>query len=134
MRSEKGQSLIELIVAMFVLSVVLGGMLTAIHITYRTTREVNQRTVAESVARAQLEYIKTCAYDADNNPPTYSLDPDLDLTASPYSGDYNVDVSAVRLDPSQDGTDDDEGIQQVTVTVVGSSGATVAVSEYKVNR
>jgi hypothetical protein len=40
----------------------------------------------------------------------------------------------VRLDPSQNGTDDDEGIQEVMVTVRAHGDAIFTVVEYKVNR
>ena len=134
MRDQKGQTLIEVIIAMTILGIVVSGLLTAMHITYKTTDDVNDRTIAESLARAQLEYIKTCAYDDVQNPPEYGLDPDIDLSATPYSDNFQVDISAVRLDPSHNGTDDDEGIQEVTVTVRAHGEAIFTVAEYKVNR
>jgi len=134
MRDQKGQTLIEVIMAMAILGIVVSGLLTAMHITYKTTDDVNDRTIAESLARGQLEYIKTCAYDDVHNPPEYGLDPDIDLSATPYNNNFQVDVTAVRLDPSQNGTEDDEGIQEVTVTVRAHGEAIFTVVEYKVNR
>ena len=134
MRDQKGQTLIEVIIAMAILGIVVSGLLTAMHITYKTTDDVNDRTIAESLARGQLEYIKTCAYDDVHNPPEYGLDPDIDLSATPYNNNFQVDVTAVRLDPSQNGTEDDEGIQEVTVTVRAHGEAIFTVVEYKVNR
>jgi len=134
MRDQKGQTLIEVIIAMAILGIVVSGLLTAMHITYKTTDDVNDRTIAESLVRGQLEYIKTCDYDDVHNPPEYGLDPDIDLSATPYSNNFQVDVTAVRLDPSQNGTDDDEGIQKVTVTVRAHGEAIFTVVEYKVNR
>lgn len=131
---QKGQTLIEVIIAMAILGIVVSGLLTAMHITYKTTDDVNDRTIAESLARSQLEYIKTCAYDDVHNPPEYGLDPDIDLSATPYSDNFQVDITAVRLDPSQNGTDDDEGIQEVMVTVRAHGDAIFTVVEYKVNR
>lgn len=134
MRNQKGQTLIEVIIAMVILGIVVSSLLTAMHITYKTTDDLNDRTIAESLARGQLEYIKTCAYDDVHNPPEYGLDPDIDLSATPYSNKYEVDVTAVRLDPSNNGTDDDEGIQAVTVTIRAYGEAIFAVAEYKVKR
>lgn len=134
MIDQRGQTLIEVIIAMAILGIVVSGLLTAMHITYKTTDDVNAQTIAESLARTQLEYIKTCAYDDVHNPPVYGLDPDIDLSVTPYDDNFQVDVTAVRLDPSQNGTDDDEGIQQVTVTVMAHDEAIFTVVEYKVNR
>ncbi len=134
MRDQKGQTLIEVIIAMTVLGMVVSGLLTAMHVTYKTTDDINERTIAESLARDQLEYIKTCPYDNVNNPPEYGLSPDIDLSASPYGGNYEVDIAAVRLDPSQNGTEDDEGIQEVTVTIIAHGETIFTIAEYKVNR
>lgn len=133
-RGQSGQTLLEVIIAIAVLGLVVSSLLAAMHITYKTTSDVNQRTVAESLARGELEYIKTCDYDGTNNPPQYGLDPAIDLSCEPYSGNFEVAISAVRLDPSQNGTDDDEGIQQVTVTISADGEAILTVSEYKVDR
>ena len=134
LKGQEGQTLVEVIIAMLVLGIVVSSLLTAMHITYKTTDDVNDRTIAESLARGELEYIKLCTYDEVNNPPQYAVDPDIDLGAEPYHGEFEVEVAAVRLDPSENGTDDDEGIQQVTVTIVVRDEEVFSVSEYKVER
>ncbi len=133
-RDQKGQTLLEVIIAMTILGVVVSSLLTAMHITYKTTDDVNDRTIAESLARAELEYIKLCSYDELNNPPQYAVDPDIDLSSDPYNNNFAVQVTAVRLDPSENGTGDDEGIQQVTVTIAAGGEQVFSVSEYKVDR
>ena len=129
MGKQHGLSLIEVVIALAVLAIIASGILTALHVGLQTTATANERTTAESLARTQLEYIKQCDYDDTNNPPVYELDPTLPM---PFG--FSMDVTAERLDPSNNGTDDDEGIQKVTVSVSYDGELLVATESYKVKR
>lgn len=130
MGNQKGLSLVEVVIAVAVLAIIASGIITALHVSLRTTAIANERTTAESLTRTELEYIKQCDYDDINNPPVYGLDPTL--TNLPFG--FSMDVTAERLDPSNNGTDDDEGIQKVTVGVSYDGELVVTTESYKVKR
>ena len=110
MKQEKGFSLIEVAIAIALLGIVaiafLGGLSTA----SRAIFIADERATAESLARTQMEYVKSQDYDSDNNPPQYALIPDIPVG-------YQIDVIPVRLDPKGDGFAEDDGIQKITVVV-----------------
>jgi len=112
MKSERGFSLVEVVIAIALLGIVgvafLGGLSTASKAIFIA----DERATAESLARTQMEYVRNQPYDADttHNPPQYSKIPNI-------PAGYDIDVSAVRLDPKGDGTTNDDGIQKITVKV-----------------
>lgn len=136
-RSQKGLSLVEVLIAMAILGVVAVVFLSSLATSSKATIIADERTNAESLSRSELEHIKNSAYDNINNPPQYSLDPDIDIPDG-----YNIDIEAVRLDPEDDGIEDDDGIQKITVEVYRQDGPTpspqdtliLSASDYKVNR
>jgi len=117
MRKQTGQTLLEVAVAMALLSIVVGGVIAAPHVNQKTSPDPAVLASADALAHAQLEYVSACAYDDINNPPRYSLDPSVHLNEPPYDGNYEVSTSAVRVDVSGNGIDDDEGTHRVTVAV-----------------
>ena len=128
MRNEKGFTLIEVIVAMALLGIIaiafLGGLATA----SKAIIIADERATAESLARSQMEYVKNQDYDGVNNPPQYTL-----LSDTP--ADYTIVIDAVRLDPNGDGTDNDDGIQKITVTVDHlEKPEVITLEDYKVDR
>ena len=131
MGKQKGLTLVEVLIAVAVLAIIASGIFTALHVSLRTTAIANERTTAESLTRTQLEYIKQCDYDDINNPPVYGLDPTIIAT---MPAGFSMVVTAERLDPSNNGTDDDEGIQKVTVGVSYEGELVVATESYKVKR
>ena len=128
MRNEKGFTLIEVIIAMALLGIIaiafLGGLATA----SKAIIIADERATAESLARSQMEYVKNQDYDGVNNPPQYTL-----LSDTP--ADYTIVIDAVRLDPNGDGTDNDDGIQKITVTVDHlEKPEVITLEDYKVDR
>ena len=129
MWAQKGQSLIEVLIALAILGVIAVTFLTALTTGSTAIIIADERTTAESLARSELEYVKNSNYDADNNPPQYIEDPNLS-----YPSNYSVSIEAIRLDPHGDGTDNDDGIQQITVDVYHQGNLVLSTSNYKVNR
>lgn len=127
----------EILIALAILGMVVVAFLSALATGSQAIIVADARTTAESLSRSELEYIKNSAYDDTNNPPQYSLDPAIDIPDG-----YNVEMEALRLDPGNDGIEDDEGIQKITVEVYRQDGPTpspqdtliLSASEYKVNR
>ena len=119
-------TLIEVLVALTILGIAsvvfLSGAATASKAVI-----VNQELVtAENLAKSQMESVKNQVYDDTNNPPVYAVDPGLSVPS-----DYTVSVAAERLDPHGDGTGNDDGLQQVTVTIERSGRAILELVGYK---
>jgi prepilin-type N-terminal cleavage/methylation domain-containing protein len=127
--SQRGQGLIEVLFAVAILGVVAVAFLSALATSSKAIIVADERTTAESLTRSQLEYIKNSVYDNINNPPQYSLDPDIDIPDS-----YDIEIEAVRLDPENDSTEDDDGIQKITVKVYHQGNLILSTADYKVNR
>jgi type II secretory pathway pseudopilin PulG len=134
---QEGQGLIEILIAIAILGIVAIAFLSALGTASIALITADEQTVAESLARSEMEYIKNSAYDNTNNPPQYSSDPAIDIPDG-----YNIIIEAVRLDPEGDGTEDDDGIQKITVDVYRQDGPTpssgdkliLSTADYKVNR
>jgi len=134
MESEKGFSLIEVVIAMALMGVVAAAFLSGLSTTSRGVSIADERATAESLARSQMEYVKNQGYDATNDPPQYS-------EILPPAG-YNIEFlpPPERLDPEGDGILDDDGIQKITVTVYFPSydaehpDRKITLEGYKINR
>jgi prepilin-type N-terminal cleavage/methylation domain-containing protein len=125
MNSEKGFTLIEVLIAMALMGLIAAGILGALSTASKTVLLADRRANAESRARSPMEYIKNQPYDAVNAPPSYvSADPDTSITA-------------VRLDAMNNGSTNDDGIQQITVSVhydPTDSTKVIELVDYKVKR
>ena len=133
MEPKGGQNLMEVLIALAIFGVVVVAFLSALATGSQAIIIAHEQTTAESLVRSELEYVKNSAYDNINNPPQYSLDPAIDIPDG-----YNIEMEAVRLDPEDDGIEDDDGIQKITVEVYRQDGPTPSLiqstSDYKVNR
>ena len=127
--NQKGLTLIEVLIALTVFAAISASLFIALNVSHKTTHSVNEQTTAESLTRAELEYIKSCDYDAENNPPVYEIDPDLVIPTK-----YSIEITAERLDPEGDGTDNDDGIQKVTVKVYYDGELVLTTASYKMMR
>lgn len=127
--NQKGTSLVEVLLALAIFGAIVVSLFIALNVSHRTTFSVNRQTTAESLTRAELEYVKSCDYDDVNNPPVYGVDPNLAIPTG-----YSIDVTAERLDPEGDGTGNDDGIQKITVKVYYDGELVVTTESYKVRR
>jgi prepilin-type N-terminal cleavage/methylation domain-containing protein len=123
MNSEKGFTILEVLVAIALLGILgvafLGGLSTASKALFLA----DERTTAESLARSQMEYVKNEMYD-DTDPYKYAQ------TDVPSSDDpaYTISVDAEPLNTP------DDGIQKITVTVNHHSKQVIILEDYKVDR
>jgi type II secretory pathway pseudopilin PulG len=123
---ELGLTLIEILVAMGILAAVAVTFLVGMTTSSKAVMISRESVTVESLAKSQIERVKSWVYDI-NDPPNYQA---ARLTDIPTS--YNIQISAVRLDPENDGLADDDGLQQITVTVTSDDGSIFALVGYKV--
>lgn len=127
MKGQGGFSLIEVLLALALVSIFGLTVPSALAGANRATIFTNQQTTAESLARSQMDYIQNQPYDSVNATPVYALITDI---PSSYS---IVTPMAVRLDPRGDGTSNDDGLQQINVTVRVGDEDVFTLIDYKVN-
>lgn len=114
---ETGQSLVEELVAVAIVSLGLVILIAALSTGSMGVRTTTNRVTAENLARSQLELIKDTAYSPDPTAIPYP-------TVAPVQG-YAVTVEVEVLDV---------GLQKLTISVSGSKGALMQLEGYKVDR
>jgi len=123
MNSEKGFTILEVLVAIGLLGILSVAFLGGLSTVSKALFLADERTTAESLARSQMEYVKNEMYD-DTNPYTYAQ------TDVPSSDDpaYTISVDVEPLNTP------DDGIQKITVTVNHHSKQVIILEGYKVDR
>lgn len=129
MKNQIGSGHVEALITMCIIgtfgTALLGGLLTAT----KTTPIADERSTAQNLAESQMEYVRTQSYDYINDPPQY-----LVLSGTAVPDYYSITTTATRLDPEGDGTDDDDGIQQIVVTVKHSDKNVTDLESYRIRR
>jgi prepilin-type N-terminal cleavage/methylation domain-containing protein len=116
MKGDKGFAFIETVVAVALLGIVAVIFLGSIGTSTSATVVSDEQATAESLARSEAEYIKSCAYQS-----SYQLDPVLDIPVG-----WSVLEPAVEVL--------DVGLQKVTITVQRDGEEKLSVMMYKVDR
>ena len=137
MKSEKGFTLIMVLVAIAILGLIAvifaGGISTGAKGVFVS----DERATAESLARSQMESIKNQSYIY------YSDDPHDTYEIISTPDGYSIDLDVVPFDPdtatpyseSSGVFDGDDGIQKITVTVDhNDKEAVFTLEDYKVDR
>ena len=96
-RREAGDSLIELLAAVAIISIALTTFIVSLSTGAMGVRHSNQMTQANNLALSQLETIKGASYDAGG---TYSM------ISTPNNYTLQLDTEVIS-----------SGLQQITVTV-----------------
>lgn len=135
--NSKGVIAIEAIIALAILGIVAVAFLGGLSTAFKAVGIADERSVAQSLAQSQMEYVKSQEYDETHNPPQYVLDPNLTIpdgyTVYGYD-ESHPDWFAQRLDPEGDGFDDDDGLQKITITVKHHGNEVLTLEGYKVDR
>jgi prepilin-type N-terminal cleavage/methylation domain-containing protein len=141
-RSQKGLTLIEVLIAIAILGMIAVPFLTALSTSSRGIIIADERTTAESLVRSEMEYIKNSPYNSTGfsynisttptKPPSWDSSHALD---SHYAG-YSVNVTGVPIDPDTGEalSSGDKNIQNITVKVYHGDKLVLTTSTYKVNR
>ncbi len=126
---EGGTTLVEELVTVAIIGIGIVILVAMITTGVVGVRQVDDKVLAESLARSQLEIIKDAAYQADpvSVPypavapiPNYSVAVGIEY----WNATTSTFVSAVRND----------GLQKITVTVSSAGTPLVQTAEYKVDR
>ena len=124
MKNQDGFSMLEVLLSLALVGIVVAGILSALATSSRATITNDVQTTAQNLAEGQIEYIRSQLYDG-NDPPEYQVLADV-------PAGYSVSCTAVRLDPEGDGSDDDDGLQRITVTVSFNSTTATTLEAYRV--
>jgi len=150
--NEKGQTLIEVVIGMVLLGLVATSFFVALNISIKATNIVNLRTTAESLTRAELEYLKNCDYvswqytGGTSTPPDYG-DPN-ERIPDIFSDHYTMTLTAVPIHPiTHEPLFDietgeplfyppmqDQGIQEITLSVYFHDELVLTTESYKIDR
>ena len=127
MKGERGYTLIEILLAIGLISIFALAVPSALSGTSRATMTTKQHMTAESLARSQMDYIQNQPYDSVNATPVYAVIPDVPASYS------IVTPMATRLDPRGDGTSNDDGLQEITVSVKHNDKIVFKLIDIKLN-
>jgi prepilin-type N-terminal cleavage/methylation domain-containing protein len=133
-RSEKGLSLIEVLVSLAIISVVAVGYLSAMTTSSRASIKADQMDTARTLAQGQMEYIKEQKFAA-----SYTLDDAVFNANSNEFKDYpGYTVGAVNTDrwrivPSTP-ANRDALIQMISITIYFRDKAIFTLEDCKVKR
>lgn len=115
---ERGIALVESLVALAILGTTVVTLIIALATGSIAVGQTDEATVAQGLARTQLEYIKGYAYDGGAT--TYPA------VAAPPGYAISVGVSAIA------GTNAD--IQKITANITRAGVLVMTIEDYKVNR
>ena len=118
LQDQRGISLVELLVALAIMGIAAVAFIVPLSTGAIAVRDSDEGTVAQSLAKSQLEYTKSYPYNSLAT--TYP-------TVVPQEG-YGVSVNV----SSVPGADVD--IQKITVTVSRDGNGLLVIEDYKVDR
>jgi prepilin-type N-terminal cleavage/methylation domain-containing protein len=121
LNSEQGLNLIEVLIALAILAVVAVGFLAAMSTSSKAVIVGQEQVSAESLAKSQMEFIKQQSYREDQQ---YTK-----LDQIPAG--YHIDIGVQALDPRQEHTGEDEGLQKITVTITRDGKNVFTLEGYK---
>jgi type II secretory pathway pseudopilin PulG len=129
-RGQKGFLLIEILVGLALLGIITVAFLNGLTTTFKGVSVSQERVSAESLAKSQIEYIKTQYYIAvvDYNPDNrYEL---IDIPADLAAAGYSVEINPLETVLSEAGGYE---LQNITVVVKRNDKGKLTVSIYRVS-
>jgi len=130
--NEAGVTLIETIIALAILGIVAAAFLGGLATASKAILITDERATAESLARSQIEYVKSQDY-INYAEPDHG---DYELITTPDG--YSVELTAVPIDPYTGeplaSPDEDIGAQKITVAIKHDDKSVLTIDDYKVDR
>jgi len=135
MKSEKGFTLIDTLVALGLMGIIAVGLLSGLATTFRAGGISQERVAAESLAKSQWEYIRTqdyiltADYDPDDPEKRYQL---IEIPEDLAVKGYAIEIGTPQTIISP-GTDEFE-LQGITVVINRDDKPLLMISDYRVGR
>ena len=145
-KSEKGISLIEVLIALGILGLVAAAFLSGLATTSKALIIANQRTTAESLVRSQMEYVKEQPYEwaEDDGEVIYLLITGIPITGIPdgytiwsfdRAGATVTDIIGVPWDSENNqAVTSDAGLQKIKLVIKHHDMEILTLEDYKVDR
>jgi len=118
---ERGESLVEILVSVAIMSIVLTAFLAALSTGSLSVSVVHERVTAQNLARAQLEYVKD--YEPYNE--VTQTTPGAYPTVTSVVPGYVITVTASPITTN---------LQLITVTISHHGERVFTIENYKVKR
>ena len=133
-KSQNGFSLIETLIGLVIFGLIGIAILTSLAASTRSNMTNGNLTKAESLARAQMEYIQSQSYNATNNGTIYP--PEYSTISLPSGFNFATPIvnMVIRIDDEDNPVTIDEGLQKIHVSVQHDNHTLFTVTDYKVNR
>ena len=138
--NSRGFSMLEVVIAIALLGIIAVSVLSSLQTAALALISADRRATSESIARSQMEYVKTSPY-IDYSKELSDREPDFyeQIIIQSGGGDYTLETKAEPIDPSShqpyDGEggifDNDDGIQLITVTVSHDGRVVVTLEDFK---
>lgn len=120
-------TMIEALMALVLLGLIAAAFLGAVGTANKATLIADEQTTAASLALSQTEHIKISSYIDFSDPGDY------ELVTTPDG--YSVEVIATPIDPLTGlPSEQDLGLQKITVTAKHHGESVVTFESYKVER
>ncbi len=146
-KSERGVSLIEVLIALVILGVVAVGFLAALNNSGNSVSMADERATAESLARSQLEYARQQIYlpapldgETEYLKVDMSAHPNYEIKSVTRSGSEEVnnladEVIAVPWDSENNTAESsDIGLQRIKLVILHNGNIVLMMESYKTNR
>jgi type II secretory pathway pseudopilin PulG len=129
---ERGIGLVESLAAVAILGTAGIAFVLSLSTGAVAVRESDQETVAQSLGRAQLEYVKNYPYHAapTSYPYVYTYDATYNPSPVTLPEGYDISLSASTILEAGGNTD----IQKITVIISRNGEDILTIADYKVKR
>ena len=143
-KNEQGYSLIEVLVSIGLIAIIAVAFTMALTVSSRSLLIADERNIAESLAKSQIEYIKNQEYananDYVNDEAVYLP---IDTSEYPSFAVYSENrtgqvVSTIIGIPYDTGAGvlvaDDDGIQRIKLIIMNNDNNILVIEDFKVDR
>jgi type II secretory pathway pseudopilin PulG len=119
LKEQRGSGFIEILVALSIFGAIGVVFLNSISTSMMGSATIEEYSAAESIARTQIEYVKSLPYSHDSSYPIIAT----------YSG-YDPALEVIDLSPAEY----PDTLQKITITVSRNGHSILSLETFKVNR